>query len=111
MAKIDSLMVTSPSDYTLTDDYKTFIESMLDYLRHASVSDILTIEPSTAYLYRFDLTAFLIDNNVDLEDHYLIMRVNGIDSPNLFDETYTQLIIPKQALITQLQSVYRTRGA
>lgn len=109
MTALDSMMIASPDEYTLTDDYKTFVESMVGYLRQQSSSNTVVIPPEVGFLFRFDMTRFLLSKNVPIEDHYLVMRVNGITSSHELDETITSLIVPDQALITRLKNIYRTR--
>ena len=109
MSKIDVMAIPSPDAFTLTDDYNIFVESMAGWLRDNSQSSVIVIAPETGWQYRFDLTSFLIDNNVPLEDHRLLMRVNGITTPQDFDETVHSLIVPPQELIARLKSAYRTK--
>lgn len=109
MSLLDSMAVESPDAYTLTEDYRIFVESMTGWLRTQSQDRVVSIIPETGYLYRFDLTSFLLDNKVPLEDHWLVMRVNGLTTPQEFDETVTALIVPAQELITRLKQAYRTK--
>jgi len=107
--KISDSMIAQPDDYTLTDEYRTFIESLLTKFRTDSGTTTLEISPETGYLYRFDLTSFLLDNGVPLEDHELIMRINGLVSVHDIDEKLVRLLIPDQALVAQLKQIFRTK--
>lgn len=109
MASIKQMAITQPAAFTLTDDYNIYIESLIVYLKEHPSTTSVAVVSEVGYLYRFDLTSFLLDNGIALEDHRLIMRVNGIVSATDIDETTTSLLIPNQALIDRLKSVYRTR--
>lgn len=108
-AAIRTKFVEQPDEYTLSDDYKAYIESLVPMLRAREDTVRLDLDPEKGYLYRFDLTSFLLDNHVALEDHLLIMRVNGLTSAHEIDEYTTSLLIPDQSLIAQLKQIYRTR--
>lgn len=109
MSALDKLRIDSPDAYTLTDDYNTFIESMVTFYRTHSLTRAINISPEDGYIYQFDLTGFLIDSGVQLEDHQLIMRVNGISSTTDIDENIRILLIPDKDLVTRMKMVYRTR--
>jgi len=106
--KLDSLQVATPDEYTLSEGYNTFLQSMVGYIRNDPNTRAITIDPEVGYLYKFDLTAFLLSQSVELEDHRLIMMVNGISSRHQIDETMTSLLIPNQALVARLKQIYRT---
>lgn len=105
---LDSYMVPAPDDYTLTIGYRTYIESLTKYLRENSGTKTVDIPPETGFLYRFDLTLFLLEQSVPLEDHYLILRMNGMTSVHEIDENLNTLLIPNLALVASLKQVYRT---
>lgn len=109
MGTLNQMAIASPSEFTLTDDYFSFIESMTGWIREQADTSTVYIPPETGWLYRFDMTAFLIDNGVPLEDHRLILRVNGMDSNQVLDETVNTLLIPQQETIRRLKSAYRTK--
>lgn len=108
MAGISKWIVSSPSDFTLTQDYRTYVESLLLYFRNSDTTRAVLVTPETGYLYRFDLTQFLLANSVPLEDHYLVMRVNGFTSIHDIDETTNQILVPDASLIARFKQIYRT---
>lgn len=108
MTGISKWIVASPSSFTLTQDYKTYMESLLNYFRASDSTRQVPVPPEVGYLYRFDLTQFLLANNVPLEDHYLVMRVNGFTSIHQIDETIHQILVPDMALVARFKQIYRT---
>lgn len=108
MAGISKWIVASPSSFTLTQDYKTYIDSLIIYFRESETTRQVIVSPETGYLYRFDLTQFLLANGVPLEDHYLVMRVNGFSSIHQIDETINHILVPDMALVARFKQIYRT---
>lgn len=109
MAEINSLMITQPVDYSLTEDYKVFIDSLVELFKTTGEYRYVTVNPEESYVHRFDLTQFLIKNSIPIEDHYLIMRMNGITSVHEIDENRTSFIIPDQLLLSRMKQIYRTK--
>lgn len=108
---ISDALVAQPDAYTLTEEYRIYIESLLTMFRNDSGTTPVDLSPEQGYLYRFDLTSFLLDNNVPMEDHELVMRINGKTSVHDIDETLTRLLIPDQNLVAQLKQIFRTKLA
>jgi hypothetical protein len=108
MSGYSAYLITSPSDFTLTDDYRTFCESLLKYFRESSGTTSLLITPEIGRLYRFDFTQFLLAQNVPAEDHYLVMRINGYSSIHQIDESINQILSPNMAMVARFKQIYRT---
>jgi hypothetical protein len=108
-SSLDNAMIAKPADYTLTDEYKAFVESIIPSLRESPTTNTLTIPTETGYLFRYDLTSFLLDQKVAIEDHLVIIRLNDLNGPQDFDENTTRLLVPDQQFLSQLKQVYRTR--
>lgn len=108
-SSLDNAMITAPTEYTLSDEYKAFVESIIPTLRNDPSTTLLTIPDETGYLFRYDLTSFLLDQKVAIEDHLVIIRLNDLNGPQDFDEHTTKLMIPDQQFLGQLKQVYRTR--
>lgn len=109
MTALEKLRIDPPDEYTTTEEYKTFIESMVTFYRTHPTTETIIIAPEDGYLYQFDMAAFLLDNKVQLEDHELIMRVNGLTSNTQIDENLGILLIPNKDLVARMKMVYRTR--
>lgn len=111
MSAIDTYLIIPPDDYTLSEEYKSFIESLIPTLVNSVNTTVVNVSPETGYLYRGDLTSFLLDHpqNVPIEDHRVIMRMNGMYSSQEFDETCSTLLIPDQFLIGQLKQLFRSK--
>ncbi len=101
-------IVATPALYTYDPEYRAHVESMLPLLRNSSSTSVIGIGVEMAHLYKGDLEGFLLANGVNIEDHYLIMRVNDIDDSFSFsyDERKT-ILIPSLSLVNNLKDVYR----
>jgi hypothetical protein len=108
MASMLSYLIAQPDAYTTEDTYRTFIYSLAKYLRDDPGTRIVDIPAEDGYLYRFDLTQFLLQQNVALEDHYLIQVMNGITSINAIDENIKAIFVPQAQLVASLKQIYRT---
>lgn len=108
-SSIDNAMITQPETYTLTDEYKAYVESIIPLLLNHPTSEPISITPETGWLYRGNLTAFLLDQKVGIEDHLVIYRMNDLNGPQDFDERSTSLIVPDRQYLSKLKQVYKTR--
>jgi len=106
--KLDRYMIQSPDLITMTDEYNTFIKSLVVPLKNSASTQLVEIAPETGYLYRFNLTGFLLANNVPLEDHRLVMLINGITDIHDMDENRNKLLIPDPSEVARYKQVYRT---
>lgn len=105
-AELDSLMVTVPVEYSFTQEYRNFVESLLPILRNDGASTFVPIGAESAFLYKSDLEGFLLNNGVPLEDHYLVMRVNDIDNSFAFDDEVKGLLIPDAGFVGRCKSLF-----
>ncbi|MNY30367.1 hypothetical protein D3C86_1644730 [compost metagenome] len=108
-SSLDNAMISVPAAFVLSDEYKAFVESIIPSIRNDRSTTLLTIPVETGYLFRYDLTSFLLDQKVAIEDHLVIIRLNDLNGPQDFDEHTTKLMIPDQQFLGQLKQVYRTR--
>lgn len=104
---INALMITAPDAYTLEEQYSVYIESLIGYLRNDPSTRVEYLAAETTHLYRFDMTTFLLTNGVPLEDHRLVLRMNGLHSVHQIDSKLRQLMIPDQSVLARLKSIYR----
>jgi len=109
MSALDNLRIESPDEYTTTRDYNTYIESLVTFFRTHPATRAVAVAPEEGFLFQFDLAGYLLEQGVELEDHQLIMRVNGINSMHEINENIGTLLIPDKDLVARMKMVYRTR--
>lgn len=105
--ELDALSVPTPEEFTFTPEYRGYIESMLPVLRSQENSNVIAVSHEDRFLYQFDLEGFLLANNVPIEDHYLIMRVNNIDDSYTFQMDVEYLVVPDLGLINRIKSLFK----
>lgn len=91
-----------------TDAFKLYIETMLPVLINSPGTDQLVVTPSQGSIDAFDLTGFLLDNNISYQYHYIVMRMNGLNSVHAFDENTGSLLLPNWNILGELIQVYRS---
>lgn len=109
MSALDNLRITSPDEYTTTVEYNTYLESLVTFFRNHPATRAIAVAPEDGFLFQFDLAGYLLEQGVELEDHQLIMRVNGINSIHEINENIGTLLIPDKDLVARMKMVYRTR--
>lgn len=106
---LNSFMIPQPETYLFTEDYRTFIESMLYFFRTSPNAGVLSLSPEEKHVYKFDLTGFLLDNNIPISDHYLIMRINELENLHDLDVVVDGLILPDMDLLRTVNSIYKSK--
>lgn len=106
---LNSFMIPQPEKYLFTDDYRAFIESLLYFFRTSPNAGVLPLSPEEKHVYKFDLTGFLLDNNIPLSDHYLIMRINELENVHDLGVIVDGLIMPDVDLLRTVNSIYKSK--
>jgi hypothetical protein len=105
------------ADVYWEEEWHIVLESHLPYLMGTKVSSSLgsqtglqvyAVEPHDAFRYDGDLWGYLQYIQQQPQYWWPIMRANGMYSPNEFNRTYTQLIIPSVQFIDNLRTLYQT---
>lgn len=105
---LHSSMANMGSEFTYTENYRTFIESHLDYLRSHEESLEVMVDKGQVYKHLNDFASLFLEMGIPYEDHYLMLRLNGYTSnAELTMEVETLNTIPTQAL-TMLKQLFRT---
>lgn len=105
---LDSMMVDGGATYTYDEGFCTFIESYLTVLRERSDTQTITLTAEQVYLYRHDLTSFLLLQKIPLENHFIVMRVNNFTTAADLTEELLVMLVPDSGFISQLKTLYRT---
>ena len=105
---INNLM--APEGPTLYYDpaFRLMLESHMSYLRQRPSIRVLDIDNHDAYKYEGDLAGLLRKYSIPPHLHWVIMRLNDMDSPALYTADMTQLIILPETEIKSLAAVFRT---
>lgn len=88
--------------------FRVVLESYMKFLRVDASTEIVTLEPQLAYKYENDLFGLLAELLVPHHYHWIVMRLNDFNSPLELTQDMTELLIPSDGLINNIQKVYLT---
>jgi hypothetical protein len=94
--------LTEPAFYS--EAYRNTIESCLSLLKVHHKTREVKLDPHKSRIYRYDFYTYLRHTvGINPEYHWIIMRLNDMLSPRDFDENVTQLLIPDESYLRQVQ--------
>lgn len=98
----------TPEDYVLDLGYYAVLESHIERLKKNAA--IIDVKPHIADVYIGDFDGLLTELGYrDKKFHYLIRRVNGLDSSGKYDGIKTELLIPNVSEMSAIFSIYTSR--
>lgn len=105
---LNEAMISTGSDFTYTETYRTYIESHLNYLREQEEAFDVPLDKKQVYKHLNDFTSLFLEMGIPYEDHYVMLRLNGFTSvTELTMDIETLKVIPGQVLAT-LKQLFRT---
>ncbi len=106
--KINKLERDMGPDIVYSEGFKQVLEDHISVIRQDPTTEVVEIDPQVAYANEGDLTAVLDHYNMPMEQHWLIMRVNGLTSPQEYSADITTLLFPSRTTFDSILSGYRT---
>lgn len=91
-----------------TAAWRLIVETHLTWLRALRASDVVVIDPHTAYKYEGDLYGAMTDKGIPSYMHWTVMRVNGLYSPTDFNVETAALMVPALDTFRQLAALAST---
>lgn len=88
-----------------TADFRRLIEDHLDYLKQNNRSTPISIAEKDLHKYEYDLFGLLVEYELPRHLHWIVMRLNGMTSPDQFTELNTSLLIPDPSEIDRLKDI------
>lgn len=82
--------------------FRHFIEENLVWALQDKHVDTHRVDPTNAYRFRYDLAAYLLNENIPFEYHWLYMRLNDMKYNWDFNENTKVLYFLKSDVIDQL---------
>lgn len=107
MKVLNYLHTVGPSVF-YTDDFKSVLETHLEYLNNHSSTTTLSIEPDVLYKYEFDLHGLLFHYKIPQYMHWVIMRMNGLYSFTQIPNDLLVMKIPNEDTLDLVRQVYQT---
>jgi hypothetical protein len=88
--------------------FRVVIESHMQFLlQHPTVQSI-DLDSQLTYKYENDLFGLLSEVGVPYQLHWIIMRMNNMNSPLELTQEHQSLLIPSDTVISNIQKVYST---
>ena len=107
-AAVDSMMIDPGPEVYYTDAFRNVLEDHLTYLRTSTTSSVIIITPMEAHRYEMDLHGLLATKNIPRYLHWLIMRMNFMNSPTEVKETLSQMIIPDPKEVARILQAFNS---
>lgn len=91
--------------------FRVLLEDHLTYLKSLTTTRRISIDQQLGYKYEGDLDGLLTQLNIRPEFHFIVMRLNGLTSPQEFNSDRTStLLIPDNKEIERIRSSYKTKN-
>lgn len=103
---INELMNNEGPSVYYTDNFRNVIMSHLKFIREHPTTSVFSVEPQMLYKYENDLFGLLAEMRVPYHYHWIIMQLNGFESPLKISMDDTELLIPSSNLISNIEKTY-----
>lgn len=91
-------------------DFKAVLEDHMTYLRNHPNTTIQVLEPNSVIKYRFDLYSLFRHYGIEQHFHWLVMRMNGFNSPIDDISHLESFLVPDTNILVQILSHYMSRN-
>lgn len=108
MATIAPKFNKPPNHIWFTDEFRNVLEDHLIFLRNKK-STVINLEPMVKIKYRFDFFSLLKNHNIENYSHWIVMRMNGLNSPTDDFSELESLVIPDTTVLNQVLQHYVSR--
>lgn len=105
---LDSLMYSPGHAAYYTDSFRAVLEDHLTFLRRHPETLALPMLPMNLYRFEADLYGLFTEMKIPPQYHYVVMRLNGWDSPLHTPQNLKQLILPPYAEVDKIRQAHVT---
>lgn len=105
---INELMLSAGPNIYYDDSFRNVLEDHLWYLKNHASTNVLSIEPIKAYKYEYDLYGLLNSYSINMNLHWIIMRLNNMTDPTEVTRDLKMLLIPDIRVIEQIRQSHMT---
>jgi hypothetical protein len=91
-----------------TDSFRVMIEFNLQWLLSSTYISTFSISNQSAYVYEYDLFGLLTSMSVPRQLHWIVMRLNGLNSPDEFRADMSTLYLPNESVIENMVNLENT---
>lgn len=108
MVRLSSTIDVSTADTFYDARFKLLLEQHLEMLKKSKGGNFMTVTPHDNEVWQGNLFGYLQSKNVPVYQHWIIMRMNGMDSTLDFHGDYAQLLLPDAESISRLRELFNT---
>jgi hypothetical protein len=106
--QVDFDMTPDGNSLYYDPNFRYTLEAHIPYLLGLATTRSIVVDPHDAVVYNQDLFGYLLSAGILPCYHYVIMRLNGMFSPNEFNSDTQSLNIPST---TELESIRQSWSA
>lgn len=107
VATINTLMEEQGPSVMYDPEFRQVIEDMRTDLIEDEDTQWIDIRPDIANQHDGDFYAVLREYDIPRQMHWIVLRINGYDSPIQFRTENDQILIPSQTKIQSIVRVFR----
>lgn len=101
-------IISNDNNNYYSKDFTNELDKFVSFFKSANSTINQMVSSTDGYRYKNNLTGYLFSINVRLSLHYLVMRMNGIDSVYDFGPHVTSLLLPSENEFTKVATLIRT---
>jgi hypothetical protein len=103
-------MISAGADIHYDKAFRDMLESHLEYLREHPKTRTIQVDPQRALVYEGDLFGFFLEARIEMQLHWVSMRVSGLFSPHDFTPETGNLLIPDSGELESLRQAHTATG-
>lgn len=108
MIRLASKIDVATADVFYDIRFKLMIEQHLDDLKNYAGNVYIDVSPIEAERWNGNLDGYLHSNQVPTFQHWIIMRMNDMDSTLDFHDEIRRLVLPDVEKLSTLRELYNT---
>lgn len=108
MGKLTESIDTSTPDMYFDEAFRTVIEHHLSYLRNNRNNAYIDLTPRDTVVWKGNFYGLLYEKRIPVEQHWIIMRLNGLDSTMDFKGDFDRIYLPDPERLNKIRDMYNT---
>lgn len=104
---VETLMIADGPAIYYNETFRAVLEDHMNFLRTNPSTTALVVSPGEAYRFEADLYGFLSKYSVPAYLHWVVMRMNLMSSPDQFNSSLAQLLVPETQTIDRIRQSHQ----
>tara|TARA_B100000767_G_C19660299_1_gene490662 strand:+ start:646 stop:981 length:336 start_codon:yes stop_codon:yes gene_type:complete len=105
--QLTQTMNSEGADLYYDSNFRSVLEDHVPLLKNEASTELITVNPSTAYKFEYDLCGYLASIDIPHHLHWITMRVNGWNKDTDFYNPST-IRIPHRTSVDRIKQMYET---